>query len=273
MNQKSTGTEGIETELRRISRKVDLLGRFAENSGVTINDLINVRGFSLKETSSTRKFLQRIDTDLLFESLTSYYFRRFLGDALNLGTVDREKTSILISKWGRDCLDFIAKAIEIGIAKKMPYGLGMKLTVNDFGVMLEWFIAEFLRKSESFEAIFEVHLKNLKDGGDIDILARNKLDLIMIECKESPPNNVPVSELKSIMARVHKIDPDIFILAIDTTLSIQRNILDNINWISHSLPIRLREGVYIFNNNSFVVTAKRDLLKNISFAISLANKH
>jgi len=272
MSQKNIGISQLEKQLRHVSRKVHLLENSIAPSTLTLDDLISARGYTSKEWPP-KKFFGNINLRLLFDSLTSYYFRRFLGDALNMGTVNKEKMALLVSKWGKECPNFVEKIIEIGIAKESRRGFKMTLNVNDFGVIFEWFIAQFLKKEMSLETAFEVHLKNLKDGGDIDVLARDKLDLIMIECKESPPNNVPVSELKTILARVEKIDPDAFILIIDTTLSIQRNILDNIKWISHAVPIRLREGVYQFDANNFIVTAKRDLLRNISYVISTARKH
>ncbi|MEA3313677.1 MAG: hypothetical protein U9Q18_04805, partial [Caldisericota bacterium] len=105
--------------------------------------------------------------------------------------------------------------------------------------------------------------------GDIDVVARVGTKLVMIECKESPPNNISVGELKSILDRVNYLKPDSFILLIDTTLSIKRNILDNIKWILHDEPQRYREGVYRVKGNYYIVTAKRNILQNLAVAINL----
>jgi hypothetical protein len=248
-----------------------ILEEHLSSTNVLLNDLIKARGFSLKK-EKPNQFLERLDTQKLYEQLLSYYFRRFLGDTLNMREVDEERMRLLTSKWGKDSLDFMQKIVDIGIAQETHPGYKANISVNDYGVIFEWFIAQFFNKTLKLETAFEAHFKNLKDGGDIDVIASDKLDLIMIECKESPPNNVPVSEIKTILERVKQIDPDIFILIIDTTLSIERNIIDNIKWIAHTTPIRLREGVYRFDDNNFIVTAKRELLKNVSYAIKEARK-
>jgi len=73
--------------------------------------------------------------------------------------------------------------------------------------------------------------------------------------------------LKSIVKRVESFKPDFFIFVVDTTLSIKRNIIDNISWIIKLNSENLKQGIYKFSESWFVINAKRDLLKNLSFVI------
>ncbi len=151
-------------------------------------------------------------------------------------------------------------SIEDGVYKA-------NFSVSFAGVLFEWLIWKYLSEELNLEALLNVRIRGIKHGGDTDVAARFGTKLIAVECKESPPNNIPVSELKSIDERIEILKPDIFLFAIDTTLSIERNIIDNLKWILKVNPKKVREGVYMANKYFFVVTAKRDVLQNIKFAI------
>ncbi len=266
VNKKINGLEEIINHLRLLERKVSIIEKSFGLAKVNIKTLIESRDFSIAARKED-PILERIDAEELYASLKSYYFRRFLGDVSAMSVVNRSKMEILKDKWSKNADKFLEIAREIGLVRKYSNYYRSLISVNQYGAIFEWFISQFVSRELGLESIYGVHLKNLKDGGDIDVFARDGASLIMIECKESPPNNVPVSELKTIFKRVKEINPDIFILVIDTTLSIQRNIIDNLEWIEHLAPSKLREGVYALDRNILIVTARRDLLKNISYSL------
>ncbi len=186
---------------------------------------------------------------------------------LFLKTVDKKHIDLLIKKWGTGVPDYLLFMERLGIITKKNGVYIANFPISLIGNLLEWLIGKFLSEELHLETLINVRLKGFENGGDIDIISRIETKLVMIECKESPPNNVPFTELKHICERVNTFKPDIFIFAIDTTLSIKRNITDNLEKICKTNFIKLREGVYKNSATFFVVSSKRDLLQNISFAI------
>ncbi len=255
----------VELLKKRISLLEDMLKEYLP---LSINKLLEMRGFNVIRKEDNLDLIEKKEQELLYVSLKSYYFRRVLRDILFVKKIGAEEKELIEEKWGKITENYIDKIEVLGIVKKERDTLVAQIPLGYTGTILEWFIGKYLKEELGLETILDVKLKNLESGGDIDILSRIGTNLIAIECKESPPNNVPVSELKSITNRVNFIKPDVFILLIDTTLSIKKNILDNLMWITKTKSKRLKEGVYTFGAGKFVVTAKRDLLQNIAFCIS-----
>ncbi len=205
---------------------------------------------------------------LLFTKLKSYYFRRVLHDVMFLETVGNEEKTLLIKKWGDEVSNYLKTMKNLDLVSEKNNVLKSNFSVSFMGDLLEWFIGKYLKEELHIETIINVHLKNLRDGGDIDVLSRIGTKIIMIECKESPPNNISASELKTISKRIETLKPDLFILLIDTTLSIKRNIIDNLRWILKTQPEKIREGVHKVKGDFFIATAKRNLLQNTVICIT-----
>jgi len=235
----------------------------------SIDKLLKARGFKALCKQSTFDFIKTEDQDFFYLLLKSYYFRRVLRDVLFIQKIGEADKNLIREKWGKVADEYIAKIEELGILLKKNGLLIAQFSLSDMGTIFEWFIAKYLSEELSLETMVDVKLKNLEFGGDIDVVARVGTKLVMIECKESPPNNISVAELKSILDRVNYLKPDSFILLIDTTLSVKRNILDNIKWILHDEPQRCREGVYRVKDNYYIITAKRNILQNLAVAINL----
>ncbi len=263
----------VVTDFDDIKTKIDILeSRISEMEHLldayfpfSIEKLLEIRGLEVVRTAEKKYFYQE---NYLFELFKSYYFRRILHDVLTLEVIDGKAIEKLSKKWG----DSVAKELELiagfGFAKKTKDSIFISnYPVSYLGELLEWFIGKFLGDILHLEVMTGVRIGGLDSGGDVDVLSRIGTKLIAIECKESPPNNVPVSEMQAMLFRKTKIKPDIFIFLIDTTLSINRNILDNLRWITRSKCIRVHEGVYKFDDNLFVVSAKRSLLHNLEITI------
>ena len=263
----------VATDFDDIKTKLDILeSRISEIEHLldtyfpfSIEKLLEIRGFKIVRTAERKHFY---DEDNLFDLFKSYYFRRILHDVLTLGTIDSKAIEKLSKKWGNSVTKELELIVRFGFAKKTKDGIFItNYSVSYMGEMLEWFIGKFLSDILHLEVMTGVRIGGLDNGGDIDILSRIGTKLIAIECKESPPNNVPVSEMQAMHLRNTKVKPDIFIFLIDTTLSIKRNILDNLEWITKSKYKRIHEGIYKFDNDLFVINAKRSLLHNLEIAI------
>ena len=266
-----------------ITDKIDLILQKIEKLEVRISRIEKIINkyfpFSIESILKERGYeiIKEGDSDLLkisehpefFQHLKSYFFRRTVIDLLRLGEIEEERLKNFGKKWGVSVLNYIPILEKTGIITKVNNKFKSNYTFEYSGVILEWFIAQSLKDNFGLESKFAVKLKNLRFGGDLDVIALIGPKILMIECKESPPNNIPISELKSILRRAESFKPDFFIFVIDTTLSLKRNIIDNISWISKLSPLSIKQGIYKFSENWFVVNAKRDLLKNLSFVIRL----
>jgi len=240
-------------------KKFKLLERFTNFKEIDFKELLSIRGFK----DFTFKEPQDTGASHIFNELSKYYIRRFLSDFYVYKILKKGEVLNLCSKWKVE-KSFLDQLLEGGVLSRETNGYSVGY---DFDLLVESFIARFLKERFNIESILNVKLKELKNGGDIDILGKWKLELLIIELKESPPNNISLTDLKITFERFRNIKPDLFILLIDTTLSIKRNILDNLSITYGISPVKLREGVYKIYENAFVVTAKRDMLSNIGYVI------
>ncbi len=248
-----------------MERKVLLLENLLkEYFPFSIEKLVKRKGF---EISGHGRKISFPNEEMFFAYLKKYYFRRVLKDTLFFKKLDSEKVRLLSEKWGKEVSNYLRIMEQSGIIIRNGKYFTTKFSESFSGSLLEWLIGKFLEKEIGLETFVNVRLKGFEHGGDIDIISRLETNLIMIECKESPPNNVPFSELQCICKRANKFNPDIFIFAIDTTLSIKRNIIDNLEKICGTHFLRIKEGVYRGGSSFFIVNTKRDLLQNIFFAI------
>lgn len=270
MEENGQNTSDIKLILERLNlleKRVSSLEKFIrEKLKVSLDSQLALRGLVITESGDPVLVSPDIDKKL-YEKLKSYYFRRIVVDILMLGRFRREEAPLYLKRWGEEVETHLKFLEEVGIVAESNGDIVSRFSFNYSGLILEWFLSRFLAEEFGIESKYAVRLKNLKYGGDIDVLGVYDYRILMIECKESPPNNVPVSELRLILRRIDSLKPDIFLFVIDTTLSIKRNIVDNMNWILKSEIKELKNGVYAFGKNRFLISAKRDLLKNISFAI------
>lgn len=254
--------EDISTIFEKVEileRKFKLLERVTNFEKVGFKELLSVRGFK----SFNFKEPQDLSGPNFFREISKYYVRRLLSDLSLYKALSEEAVLFLFSKWKVE-RQFLEQLVESGLIKRD----GKVYFISyDFDLLIESFIADFIKERFGIESILNVKVKELDKGGDIDILGKWKLELIMIELKESPPNNISLNDLKLAFERFKNVKPDLFIFLIDTTLSIKRNILDNLVAIYGLEPIRLREGVHKVFGNAFVVTAKREMLSNLGFVI------
>lgn len=253
--------EKIESRIGRLEKIIDMHFPFS------IEGILREKGYEIIREGNPDLFKGNEGVKF-FQNLKSYFFRRTTIDILRLREIDEEQYKALMEKWGGSAVEYVKILKRTGIIKEFQKKLKANYSFEYSGVILEWFIAKAIKELLGMESKFAVKLKNLRLGGDIDVIARSGSKLIMIECKESPPNNVPVSELKAITKRVEALKPDYFIFVLDTTLSLKRNIIDNLSWITKSNPLYVKIGVYKFGENLFVINAKRDLIKNLIYVVN-----
>jgi hypothetical protein len=144
--------------------------------------------------------------------------------------------------------------------------------IHTFGETLEWFVAQVFMREFLAPAAWGVHIREIRYGGDFDVLVVLDGRLGYIECKGSPPYNVPASVLAQFLQRTRQLGPDFTVFLIDTTLRIERNIIANLASLLKSPRgtargiARLSDGIYEAGGSPalFIVTSRRSLVANLS---------
>ncbi|MCR4428447.1 MAG: hypothetical protein NUV68_03780 [Caldiserica bacterium] len=216
-----------------------------------------------------------------YQLLRDYYFRRILADLVQLKRVGEGELALLSDRWSEEALGkYLPIYQRLGLVEKNEEGLlFFKSSPDNFGPTFEWFLAQVLHREFLAEALWSVRLEGLSGGGDFDVLALLGERLFYLEGKSSPPNNVPYAEIENFLQREEELACDCALMVIDTTLRIERNILDNMVYAIrqrfkaekervYSLVESLNGNIYFINPKIFLMNTKRDLVGNLERAFN-----
>lgn len=89
-------------------------------------------------------------------------------------------------------------------------------TIDNLGPSLEWYVAEWFRNWLQVPARHGVAIKDVADGGDLDVVAFVDGIRVMVECKSGSPSQITETEMKLFLRRSAEFNPEIAILLIDT---------------------------------------------------------
>lgn len=103
-------------------------------------------------------------------------------------------------------------------------------SVDNMGSTLEWYVAEWYRSTLHSPARHGVLIKEVPQGGDLDVVALVDGSRVMVECKTSKPSDVSETELRWFLQRAADFNPEIAVLLIDTESSVT-GVLDRLNTI------------------------------------------
>lgn len=233
------------------------------------------RGYQIDECCQKDRIVLPKNTALesdYFSFLSHYRFRRLLSDVVHSQDNGKILLDRLLSRWKleeiKEYWDFLIKS-EIINSIGNDYYFSYPY-IDNFGETLEWYISELLRKEFKMPTIWGVKIRELKGGGDFDVLSILEGSLLYIECKTSPPNNVRLREMWEFLRRREELKPKITIFFIDTTLKIERNIIENIKYLldrrfaksKSNISLKLKEGIYAFDKSLYIMQSKGDLIKN-----------
>jgi len=233
------------------------------------------RGYLVMESSPIERVIfpkEDIFFEDYYQKLFHYRFRRLLSDILQIKSEEKIDLNLLLTRWKWEEIEefwnFLLKC-DIISCKDGIYFFNYPF-VDNFGETLEWFIAELLKREFLIPVMWGIKLKEVKGGGDFDILGLLEGKFMYIECKTSPPNNVRLRDLWEFLRRREVLKPKVTIFFIDTTLKVERNIIDNISSLfsrrfsfKEELKVeKLKEGIYSLNNSLYIMQSKGDLVRN-----------
>jgi hypothetical protein len=97
--------------------------------------------------------------------------------------------------------------------------------VHDIGATLEWVVAEWFRSQLLSSALHGVTVKEVPNGGDLDVVAVVNDLRVWVECKAvNARHGVSEPDLRWFLQRAHDFNPEVAILLMDTDARVDSTI-------------------------------------------------
>jgi hypothetical protein len=110
------------------------------------------------------------------------------------------------------------------LAEEVDGGRWQKATryqhVDNIGRTLEWYVAEWFKRELAAPARYGVHVDDLADGGDLEVVAFVNTLRVWVECKSG--HDTTNDQLRLFLQRTRDFSPDMAVLLIDTDGNIGR---------------------------------------------------
>jgi len=271
MNDAKTSSElaYLRAEVKRLRKAL-----MRQSPGIDV--LLRRRGFKV--------FKKEPADDLLVPSkkylvgycriLHKYSFRLFLRDVIKhqvfftLEDVTHYATPAVTTEY----LDYL---LSVKMIKKKAKGFVLvKGPIKSFGVTLEWFIAEILKREFDAETIWGVKFKRPKVGGDYDVIAGFDGSLIYFEVKSSPPKQIYDSEITAFLDRVGDLSPGVAVFLMDTELRMKDKLVPMFEkelqkrYDEPPEVLRMERELFRIQDRIFIINAKESLVQNIEKVVS-----
>lgn len=260
----------LKIELSNIKRNLSVILSYIDPhfEEKLIERLLKKKGFNIIGKKE-RKIIVPENMEYLedyLEHLKSYYMRRIISDIVKLKVVEEKDLNKLKDRWGEEAVHkYLNLLVKFKIVEQRDKKYIFKHPhIDNFGDTLEWFVSKMLEKEFSIPSVNGVKIKGISGGGDFDIFFLIFGNLSYMETKSSPPNNVSVEELENFVNRIDAIKPLVSVMFIDTTLNIERNIINNMRFLIRRIkrqfnPIKLNTGFYRVSYGIYVFNAKRSI--------------
>ncbi len=155
---------------------------------------------------------------------------------------------------------------------------------NDFGPTLEWYVSEIFKREFSSTADWGVKIKNVKPGGDFDVLARVESTLAWIETKSTSPDNINETDIRHFLQRDQNLDPDMSIFLVDTNSDLSSLVESFIDIMSPALArdsnikgpdyrIKIKRlpdfgGIYFTSRRIFIINSSQSIQTNLMHCLN-----
>ena len=151
-------------------------------------------------------------------------------------------------------------------------------SITSFGPTLEWFVAEMFKREYASPAIYGVHFRNTKSGGDFDVIARWGRRLVYVEVKSSPPKGIKINEVGAFFSRIDDLIPDVAFFFNDTQLRMKDKLvvlfqeeLENRYGpqADQTHPVmRLIEELFHIHDRIFIINSRKDAVLNFGTCLN-----
>ncbi len=142
--------------------------------------------------------------------------------------------------------------------------------VDNIGRTLEWYVAEWFKVVLSAPARYGVHVDDLAEGGDLDVVAFVDGLRIAVECKSG--RDITRRQLDLFAQRASDFSPDIAILLIDTEANIGRHIevLNSLHEFGNPFSQQDPQGILYWGmRNGYVANTKKSIGHSLAAVLRL----
>jgi hypothetical protein len=263
-------------ELAFLRAEVKRLRKALLRQSPGIDVLLKRRGFKVYKKEPADDLLVPSKKYLAgyYRMLHKYSFRLLLRDVIKhqefftLEDVTRYATPEVTSEY----LDYL---LSVRLIKKRSKGYALaRGPIISFGVTLEWFIAEILKREFGAETVWGVKFRRPRVGGDYDVIAKLDGSLIYLEVKSSPPKQIYDSEIAAFLDRVEDLAPAIAVFLMDTELRMKDKLVPMFakelgkRYDEPPEVLRLERELFQIEDSIFIVNAKESLIQNIEKVVS-----
>lgn len=156
---------------------------------------------------------------------------------------------------------------EAGLWSKAP----RYAHVPNIGRTLEWYVAEWFRSALEAPARHGVHVDDLAEGGDLDVVAFVDGMRVWVECKSG--GEITERHLDLFLQRAQEFSPAMAILLIDTDSSIEHHIA-LLNKLGSAMgnplsPQNPQNTLYWGMRRVYVVNTKKSIAHALAMALRL----
>ena len=257
--------------VRHLEEEVERLRRLLSERAGSLEDALKRRGYILwKKESDPDLIMPERDLKGFYEKMKRYSFRLFLRDVLKHqeGFVPEHLVRYSTLPVVEGYINFLLKS---GIVESLPAGLYAlrRRHIKSFGPTLEWFIAELLRREYLADVIWGARFRNVKSGGDYDLLGLIEGRLVYAEIKSSPPKQIYDREIKAYLERSLELSPALSLFIIDTELRMKDKIVYLFEQVLPGTPLggmaveRFKDELFHIGGRIFIINSKDGLESNI----------
>ena len=254
----------LEQEISRLRKRIDILS-------APLAVLLKRRGFQIFSQEPSEDLLLPSKRSLgnFYAMLGKYSFRLFLRDVIRhqefftKEMVTRYATAVITGQY----IEYLL-SLRLITRNGIGYAVAGK-RVRSFGGILEWYVAEVLRREFSAETIWGVKFKGRKTGGDYDVIAKLDCALCYIEVKSSPPKQIYESEVAAFLDRIADLSPEVAIFLMDTELRMKDKIVPMFEAVlaargKGDLPVvRLEKELFHISHRIYIINAKDSIAGNM----------
>ncbi|NIS63330.1 MAG: hypothetical protein GTO13_22365 [Proteobacteria bacterium] len=282
--------EELWREVKRLGRELEALRHevmaLRKNlpAQTPIKNVLKERGLKVFRQNPAEKLLfpQEISPGMktrFYELLKRYSFRLFLRDmtkksqGFRIGDLVRYVSPEVADQY----IQFLLLVDSIEEIGRGEFRI-RNTAITSFGPTLEWFVAEIFKREFASPAIYGVHFKNTKSGGDFDVIARWGRRLVYVEVKSSPPKGIEINEVSAFFSRIDDLIPDVAMFFNDTQLRMKDKVvvlfqeeLANRYGLEadQTHPVmRLMDELFHIHDRIFIVNSRKDVVLNLGTCLN-----
>lgn len=208
--------------------------------------------------------------DSWYDMMKRYSFRLFLRDVIKQGGDFFTAKGIARYATAQVTGEYTEYLFQTGmLEKKGGDTYRLERRIKSFGVTLEWFLAETLRREFAAEAAWGVRFKRPLVGGDYDLVAKIDASILYMEVKSSPPKQIYQNEITEFLRRVDDLSPEIAVFFMDTELRMKDKIVPMFEEELRKkdpagpMPLRFHKELFQIADRIFIINARDGVASNV----------